>query len=218
MAEFEPVLLKRVDKEDSQSLSGYREDGGYSALAKALEMQPADLVQMVTDSALRGRGGAGFSCGTKWSFLPKNPDGPILMCVNGDESEPGTFNNRILLEEDPHQFLEGTIISCYATRAAVAYIYLRYEYGRSYRVLAKAIEELYDNNLLGKNILGTDFHLDIYLHRGAAAYGLSVEKPRSQGRCRPPRDPDQGGCAQVRSNLEHLSVSRPRCRPRPPQR
>src|SRR5262245_38953299 len=144
MAAFEPVLLRRVGKPDSQSLESYRADGGYRALAKAVnDMAPAQVVQVVKDSGLRGRGGAGFPCGLKWTFLPKDHPGPIFLCVNADESEPGTFNNRILMEEDPHQVLEGILLACYATRASVAYIYLRYEYGVAYRNMQKAIDELY---------------------------------------------------------------------------
>src|SRR5437899_11588038 len=171
MPEFEPVLLRRINQQASPWLDAYRADGGYAAATKALtQMTPAQVVELVKDSGLRGRGGAGFPCGLKWTFLPKDHPGQIFLCVNGDESEPGTFNNRILMEEDPHQFLEGIILACYATRASTAYIYLRYEYGRSFRVMQKAIDEAYANNLLGRNILGTDFHLDVFQHRGAGAY------------------------------------------------
>src|SRR5438445_76957 len=171
MPEFEPVLLRRVGKPDRQSLASYRADGGYRALTKAVnEMTPIQVVDAVKASGLRGRGGAGFPCGLKWTFLPKDHPGPIYLCVNADESEPCTFNNRILMEEDPHQVLEGILLASYATRTSVAYIYIRYEYGRSFRVLQKAIDELYANNLLGRNIWGKDFHLDVYLHRGAGAY------------------------------------------------
>src|SRR5438445_11198668 len=171
MADYEPVLLRRLGKPDSQSIETYRADGGYRALVRALnEMTPAQVVDVVKSSGLRGRGGAGFPCGMKWTFLPKDHPGPIYLCVNADESEPGTFNNRILMEEDPHQVLEGIVLASYATRTSTAYIYIRYEYSRSYRVLQKAIDELYANNLLGRNILGKDFHLDVYLHRGAGAY------------------------------------------------
>src|SRR5262245_48498765 len=104
---FEPILLARVGKPDSGSLASYQADGGYSALKKALELPPEEVIEVVRLSGLRGRGGAGFPCGMKWSFLPKNQTGPVYLCVNGDESEPGTFNNRILLEEDPHQVIEG---------------------------------------------------------------------------------------------------------------
>jgi NADH-quinone oxidoreductase subunit F len=194
MPTFEPVLLKRISKPDSTSLGGYRADGGYAALQKALGMAPDDVTKIVKDSGLRGRGGAGFSAGAKWSFLPKNHPGPIYLCANADESEPGTFNNRILMEQDPHQFLEGIAITCHAIRSHTAYIYLRYEYGRSYRVLNAAIRECYEAGLLGKNILGSGFDLDVYLHRGAGAYicgeetGLieSLEGKRAWPRIKPP--------------------------------
>src|SRR5262249_6781336 len=117
MADFEPVLLRRVGK-NAQGLAAYEADGGYRALRKAIwEMSPEQVTDAVKRSALRGRGGAGFPCGLKWTFLPKGHPGPIYLCVNIDESEPCTFNNRVLLEEDPHQVLEGILISCYATRA-----------------------------------------------------------------------------------------------------
>jgi len=121
MADFEPVLLRRVGKAGSQALDGYRADGGYRALTKALnEMTRAQVAEAVKDSGLRGRGGAGFPCGLKWTFLPKDHPGPVYLCVNADESEPCTFNNRILMEEDPHQVLEGVILASYATRASTA--------------------------------------------------------------------------------------------------
>jgi NADH-quinone oxidoreductase subunit F len=216
MAEFEPVLLRRVGKPGSQSLETYRADGGYRALAKALnEMAPAQVVQVVKDSGLRGRGGAGFPCGLKWTFLPKDHPGPIYLCVNADESEPGTFNNRILMEEDPHQILEGIMLACYATRATTAYLYIRYEYGRSYRVLQQAIDECYANNLLGRNILGKDFHLDVYQHRGAGAYicgeetGLieSLEGKRAWPRIKPPFPAVEGAFRKptVVNNIETLA-------------
>jgi NADH-quinone oxidoreductase subunit F len=216
MAEFEPVLLRRVGKPNSPSIDTYRADGGYRALTKALnEMTPAQVIDAVKSSGLRGRGGAGFPCGMKWTFLPKDHPGPIYLCVNADESEPGTFNNRILMEEDPHQVLEGIILACYATRASTAYIYLRYEYGRSYRVLQKAIDEAYANNLLGKNILGKDFHLDAYQHRGAGAYicgeetGLleSLEGKRAWPRIKPPFPAVEGAFRKptVVNNVETLA-------------
>ncbi len=195
MPEFEPVLLANVGKENSHTLAAYEAAGGYRALKKVLaEMSPADVVEMVKTSGLRGRGGAGFPTGLKWSFLPKDHPGPVYMCVNADESEPATFNNRILMEDDPHQLLEGSIISCYATRATTAYIYLRYEYPRALRRLQQAIDECYANGILGKNIFGSELSLDIYLHRGAAAYicgeetGLieSLEGRRGWPRIKPP--------------------------------
>ena len=216
MPTFEPVLLRRVGKPDSAALAGYQADGGYRAVARAItEMSPAQVVDLVKASGLRGRGGAGFPCGLKWTFLPKDHPGPIYLCVNADESEPCTFNNRVLMEEDPHQVLEGIILACYATRASTAYIYLRYEYGRAYRVLEKAIDELYAANLLGKNILGKGFHLDVYVHRGAGAYicgeetGLieSLEGKRGWPRIKPPFPAVEGAFRKptVVNNIETLA-------------
>jgi NADH-quinone oxidoreductase subunit F len=216
MPDFEPVLLRRINQPDSASLASYQADGGYRALAKALaDMTPAQVIDTVKVSGLRGRGGAGFPCGVKWTFLPKDHPGPIYLCVNADESEPCTFNNRILMEQDPHQVLEGIILASYATRASVAYIYLRYEYGRSFRTLQRAIDELYANNLLGKNILGKDFSLDVYLHRGAGAYicgeetGLieSLEGKRGWPRIKPPFPAVEGAFRKptVVNNIETLA-------------
>src|ERR1700730_6616557 len=216
MPDFEPVLLRRVGKPDSQSLASYRADGGYRALTKAVnEMTPAQVIDTVKSSGLRGRGGAGFPCGLKWTFLPKDHPGPIYLCVNGDESEPGTFNNRILMEEDPHQVLEGIMLACYATGASTAYLYLRYEYGRSFRVMQKAIDEAYASNLLGRNILGKDFHLDVFQHRGAGAYicgeetGLieSLEGKRAWPRIKPPFPAVEGAFRKptVVNNIETLA-------------
>src|SRR5262245_15708440 len=169
MANFEPVLSRRVGR--PLSLDAYRADGGYRTLEKALnEMSPAQIIDAVKSSGLRGRGGAGFPCGAKWGFLPKGHPGPIYLCVNGDESEPGTFNNRVLIEEDPHQVLEGIIIASYATRTSTAFFYLRYEYGRAWRVFQKAIDEAYARGFLGKDIFGKGFNLDVHMHRGAGAY------------------------------------------------
>jgi NADH-quinone oxidoreductase subunit F len=216
MADFEPVLLRRVGKPNSQSLQSYRDDGGYRALARALhEMSPAQVTAAVKDSGLRGRGGAGFPSGVKWGFLPKDHPGPIYLCVNADESEPCTFNNRILMEEDPHQVLEGILLAAYATRASTAYIYLRYEYGRSFRTMQAAVDECYANNLLGRNILGKEFHLDVYLHRGAGAYicgeetGLieSLEGKRGWPRIKPPFPAVEGAFRKptVMNNIETLA-------------
>ncbi len=141
MPQFEPVLLKRIHKPNSTSLASYRADGGYLALQKALEMAPLEVTTYIKDSGLRGRGGAGFPCGLKWTFLPKDHPGLIYLAVNADESEPATFNNRILMEKDPHQLLEGIAIACRAIKSNTAYIYVRYEYGRSYRVLQAAMDE-----------------------------------------------------------------------------
>ena len=121
---FEPVLLEAAGIDDGHTIESYRSRGGYAPLEKLLsEKQPPEVVEMVKSSGLRGRGGAGFMTGLKWTFLPKDHPGPIYLCVNADESEPGTFNNRILMEDDPHQVLEGTIISAYATHAIVSMLF-----------------------------------------------------------------------------------------------
>jgi NADH-quinone oxidoreductase subunit F len=193
MADFEPVLTRRAGR--PLDLNSYRADGGYRTLEKALnELQPAQVGDMVKASGLRGRGGAGFSCGLKWTFLPKDYQGPIFLCVNIDESEPCTFNNRYLIENDPHQVLEGVLLACYATRASTAYLYFRYEYGGAARIIQQAIDEAYASNLLGENILGKGLNVNAYVHRGAGAYicgeetGLieSLEGKRAWPRIKPP--------------------------------
>lgn len=215
MADFEPVLLANIGKQDSHTLSVYESSGGYQALRKMLSEHSAEeVIELVKASKLRGRGGAGFPTGLKWSFLPKDHPGPVYMCVNADESEPATFNNRILMEEDPHQLLEGSIISCYATRASTAYLYIRYEYPLAFRRLQAAIDECYAKGYLGKNILGSEFSLDIYLHRGAAAYicgeetGLieSLEGKRAWPRIKPPFPAVEGAFRKptVVNNVETL--------------
>jgi NADH-quinone oxidoreductase subunit F len=216
MADFEPVLLRRILRKASPSLDAYRADGGYRALQKAVhEMTPAQVVDTVKSSGLRGRGGAGFPTGLKWTFLPKDHPGPIYVCINADESEPCTFNNRILMEEDPHQVLEGIILSGYATRATTAYLYVRYEYGPATRAMQKAIDEAYAANLLGHNILGKDFHLDVFIHRGAGAYicgeetGLieSLEGKRAWPRIKPPFPAVEGAFRKptVVNNIETVA-------------
>jgi NADH-quinone oxidoreductase subunit F len=216
MPEYQPVLLRRILAKADVSLEAYRRDGGYRALTKALqEMTPSQVADVVKASGLRGRGGAGFPCGVKWTFLPKDHPGPIYLCVNADESEPCTFNNRILMEEDPHQVLEGILLASYATRASTAYIYVRYEYGKSARALQRAIDELYAAGMLGRNILGKDFSLDCYVHRGAGAYicgeetGLieSLEGKRAWPRIKPPFPAVEGAFRKptVVNNIETLA-------------
>ncbi len=144
MADYEPVLLASISKPNSHTLAVYQAGGGYQALRRVLrEQSPKEVLEVVRSSNLRGRGGAGFPTGLKWSFLPEKHPGPFFMCVNADESEPGTFCNRVLMELDPHQVLEGTMLACYATRASTAYIYLRYEDPLSFRRLQAAIDECY---------------------------------------------------------------------------
>ena len=193
MAEYEPVLLRNVGVESSRTLKVYESRGGYQALRKALKMTPQVVVDEVKAANLRGRGGAGFPAGVKWGFLPKDRSSTYL-CVNGDESEPPTFTNRVLMEEDPHQLIEGAIITAFATQAQVAYIYMRIEFHRQFHVLQRAIDEAYEAGYLGRNVLGTGFGLECYIHRGAGAYvcgeetGLieSLEGKRGRPRIKPP--------------------------------
>ena len=213
MATFEPVLSRNWAVPDSHTLKVYESRGGYQAARKALATDPDSVLNIVKDSELRGRGGAGFPCGLKWSFLPKDRK-ETLMCVNADESEPATFNNRILMEKDPHQFLEGILIACFATKASTAYIYLRFEYIHAYNVLETAIAEARAAGHLGKNIYGTGFNLDVWVHRGAGAYicgeetGLieSLEGKRGWPRIKPPFPAIEGAFRKptVVNNVETL--------------
>ena len=193
MAEYEPVLLRNVGVENSRSLEVYRSRGGYQAVAKAFQSAPEEIVEEVKKANLRGRGGAGFPAGVKWTFLPKDRT-RTLLCVNADESEPPTFSNRVLMESDPHQLIEGIIIAGYATRSQVAYIYMRVEFHEQFHVMQRALDEAYAAGLLGKNILNSGYDLEVYLHRGAGAYvcgeetGLieSLEGKRGWPRIKPP--------------------------------
>src|SRR5690349_3237196 len=193
MAEFEPVLLRRIGKPNSASLETYRADGGYRALHKALhEMTPAQVVQLVKDSGLRGRGGAGFPCGLKWTFLPKlapgQDPGIRYLAVNADESEPGTFKDRLLMDFDPHLMLEGIAICAHACRIRTAFVFIRGEYHHQAKVVERAIQEAYAAGIFGPapgataresssaavssatSDLRPPLGLDCYLHKGAGAY------------------------------------------------
>jgi NADH-quinone oxidoreductase subunit F len=194
MARFEPVLTRHFDVENIRALDGYKAHGGYQAAEKAIKtMSPEEVVEVVKAANLRGRGGAGFPAGVKWTFLPKDRT-VTYLCVNADESEPGTFSNRVLMERDPHQVLEGVLITGYATRTTVAYIYIRVEFHEQFHILQKALDEAYAAGYFGKNILGTDFSMECYIHRGAGAYvcgeetGLieSLEGKRGWPRIKPP--------------------------------
>jgi NADH-quinone oxidoreductase subunit F len=182
------------DGHDLVELDAYRAAGGYEALAKALrEMKPAEVAAEVSASNLRGRGGAGFPAGRKWSFLP-NDGRPRYLCINGDESEPGSFSNRDLIELNPHLVIEGTLCAGYAIGAAGAFIYLRGEFYEGARILQQAIEAARAAGLCGANILGSGFSLDVVVHRGAGAYICgeetalleSLEGKRGHPRVRPP--------------------------------
>src|SRR3989454_10929270 len=164
----EPLLLARFKLENSHSLEVYRQNGGYEALKKVLSgMSPDDVINEVKKSALRGRGGAGFPTGMKWSFVPKDSPKPKYVVCNADESEPGTFKDRYLMERDPHMLIEGTLIAAYALGAEVNYIYTRGEYRYLIEIMDRALEEARAAGLLGKNILESDFSSEIYSHTGA---------------------------------------------------
>jgi len=214
----EKVLLARVGRRDSRSIESYLEDGGYEALRTVLTdgWTAEKLTDEVKKSGLRGRGGAGFPTGVKWTFVPKDTKGkPVYLLCNADESEPGTFKDRLLMEEDPHQVIEGVILSSYAIKCRNAYIYIRGEFYLGARILNRALEEAYAKGFLGQNILGSGFSLDVTVHRGAGAYicgeetGLieSLEGKRGQPRIKPPFPALVGvfGCPTIVNNVETLA-------------
>ena len=192
------IVFKNIDREGwTPDIDCYLKDGGYEELKKALTMQPQDIVSEVKTSGVRGRGGAGFPCGAKWGFIRPGETKPIYLICNADESEPGTFKDRYIIHQDPHQLLEGMIISCFAVNARLAYIYIRGEFPLGAKILEQAIKEAKEHGFLGKNILGSGFDLEIYVHRGAGAYicgeetGLieSLEGKRPYPRIKPPYFP-----------------------------
>jgi NADH-quinone oxidoreductase subunit F len=177
------------------SLADYERAGGYQALRKILgKVPPAEVTETVKKSGLRGRGGAGFPTGIKWGFLPKDYQGPKYLCCNADESEPGTFKDRQLIERDPHQMIEGMLIACYAIGAETAYIYIRGEFVLGSQILDRALAEARSAGYVGRDILGTDSSIDIWVHRGAGAYICgeetalleSLEGKRGLPRVKPP--------------------------------
>ncbi|THK39468.1 NADH-quinone oxidoreductase subunit NuoF [Ensifer sp. MPMI2T] len=192
---YEPVLLKNVEVTNGHLLSSYEAGGGYQALRKVLsEYTPDEVVELVKQSNLRGRGGAGFPTGMKWSFVPKGGDKPKYLCCNADEGEPGTFKDRIIMERDPHQLIEALAVSGYAIGAETAYVYIRGEYVAAIRRLEQAIAEAHERGYLGKGILGSDFNFTVHIHCGAGAYICgeetamleSLEGKRAQPRLKPP--------------------------------
>jgi NADH-quinone oxidoreductase subunit F len=194
MTKLTPVLSAHWDEADSFTITAYKRNGGYTAIAKALEMQPDEVIQLVKDSGLRGRGGAGFPTGNKWGFIPQGDNKEHYLVVNADESEPGTCKDTPLLMANPHVLIEGVIIGSYAIRANHAFIYIRGEVTHVVRRVQQAIEDAYAAGLLGKNILGKGFDLELVLHVGAGAYICgeetalldSLEGFRGQPRLRPP--------------------------------
>ncbi len=209
------VIRNYVDRPDSYTIGSYLSSGGYSALRKALGMAPGEVTDAVKKSGLRGRGGAGFPAGIKWSFIPPDSKKPIYLCCNADESEPGSFKDREILEKDPHQMIEGIIIACYAIRSHKAYIYIRGEMPYGAKRIQQAIEEAYKHGYLGKNILLSGFDLDMKLYIGAGAYicgeetGLleSIEGKKGEPRPKPPFPAQVGlfGCPTIVNNVETLA-------------
>src|SRR4051812_49038954 len=160
----EPLQLKRMHIKNGHTLKVYQETGGYESLKKAMNMSADDIINEVKASALRGRGGAGFPTGMKWSFVPRQSPKPKYIVCNADESEPGTFKDRYLLERDPHSLIEGMIIGGYAIGATTGYIYTRGEYKYLIDIMDVALAEAYDAGYLGNNILGSGFSMNIYTH------------------------------------------------------
>ncbi len=217
---FSAILSRNFNLGHPASLKEYESSGGYVGLRNAIVMSPADVEKTVTNSGLRGRGGAGFLTGRKWSFLEKKTPGPRYLVVNADEMEPGTFKDRFIMEHDPHTLIEGIIIAGYATGIASGYIFIRYEYAEAARALATAISEAKDAGYLGVNILGSGFSMDITIHRSAGRYECgeetallnALEGKRANPRSKPPFPPVAGlwmrptiiNNAETISNVPHI--------------
>src|SRR3974390_316753 len=221
-------ILKYADQPGyTPDIECYLRHGGYEVLKKALALPPKTLPdgkavsgpEQIRDdvklSGLRGRGGAGFSCGLKWSFVDRKSGKPIYLICNADESEPGTFKDKQIIYKDPHQMIEGMIISCYANDVHLAYIYIRGEFVEGAKILNRALTEARAKNFLGRNILGSGYDLEIHVHRGAGAYicgeetGLieSLEGKRAYPRIKPPYFPPVLGlylCPTIVNNVETL--------------
>ncbi|MBD3288567.1 NADH-quinone oxidoreductase subunit NuoF [candidate division KSB1 bacterium] len=210
------ILLNFERNGKSHTLESYKQRSGYKTVEAAFKKySPADIVEEVKKSGIRGRGGAGFPAGLKWSFLPKDSDKPVYLICNGDEGEPGTFKDRVILEENPHMLIEGIILSSYAINAKHAYIYIRGEYGYALRQTQQAVDEAYKAGYLGEKLPGTGYQCDITVHKGAGAYvvgdetGLmnSIEGKKGQTRNKPPFPAVEGlyGCPTIINNVETLA-------------
>jgi len=209
------IITQRFGIPDVTSMDVYLQHGGYQGLRKALGMKPEDVINEVKKSGLRGRGGAGFNAGMKWGFVPKQTDKPKYVVCNADESEPGTCKDRVLMEYDPHQLIEGIAIAGYAIQAHQGYIYIRGEYRYLMEILDRAIAESYEHGYLGGKILGSDFDFDLATHTGAGAYECgeetallnSLEGLRGYPRVKPPFPAVVGlyGCPTIINNVETLS-------------
>lgn len=212
----EPLQLKRMHIKDGHTLKVYRETGGYKSLEKALKMAPADIIEEVKKSALRGRGGAGFPTGMKWSFVPKDSPKTKYVVCNADESEPGTFKDRYLMERDPHALIEGMLIAGFALGSTTGYIYTRGEYRYLIDIMDVALAEAREAGILGDNVMGSGFKMDIHTHTGAGAYICgeetallsSLEGFRGHPRMKPPFPAVEGVYASptVVNNVETLTA------------
>src|SRR6187549_2375933 len=212
----EPLQLKRVGMENGHTLKVYQKTGGYESLKKALKMTPADIIEEVKKSALRGRGGAGFPTGMKWSFVPKENPKPKYVVCNADESEPGSFKDRYLMERDPHSMIEGMIIAAWALGSNTGYIYTRGEYKYLIDIMDAAIIECREAGILGKSVIGSKFSFDLHTHTGAGAYICgeetallsSLEGFRGHPRMKPPFPAISGLYASptVVNNVETLTA------------
>ncbi len=212
----EPLQLKRMHIKDGHTLKVYRETGGYKSLEKALKMAPADIIEEVKKSALRGRGGAGFPTGMKWSFVPKDSPKTKYVVCNADESEPGTFKDRYLMERDPHALIEGMLIAGFALGSTTGYIYTRGEYRYLIDIMDVALAEAREAGILGDNVMGSGFKMDIHTHTGAGAYICgeetallsSLEGYRGHPRMKPPFPAVEGVYASptVVNNVETLTA------------
>ena len=210
---MEPLLLPRIP--GLETIATYEANDGYKMLRKALAMKPEEIIEEVKKSNLRGRGGACFPTGLKWSFMPKQTEKPKYLCVNGDESEPGTFKDRQIFESNPHLLIEGTVIACYAMGITTAYIYVRGEYNKWIRMLQKALDDAYARGYVGRDILDSGFSTEVYIHRGAGAYICgeesalmnSLEGERGYPRVKPPFPAQYGlwGCPTTINNVETIA-------------
>lgn len=211
------ILFEHIDKPGIRHLEAYRQHGGYKAVEKALQaMSPAEVVSEVITSGLRGRGGAGFQTGTKWNFLAKPEGVPRYLVCNADESEPGTFKDRYLMEKIPHMLIEGMIVSSFALGVNTAYIYIRGEYFYLYNIMEEAIAEAYKAGWLGQNICNSGYNLELHMHIGAGAYICgeetalleSLEGKRGNPRIKPPFPAVAGlyGCPTVVNNVETIAA------------
>ena len=213
---MEKIVLP--DIKELHNLDVYMQNGGFTAVRKAFSQSTDDIIDQVKKSGLRGRGGAAFATGLKWSFMPKTTDKPKYLCVNGDESEPGSFKDRQIFEFNPHQLIEGILITCYAIGAKVAYIYIRGEYHKWIKLLQKALDDDYARGFIGEKMKETfniDFSCDIYIHKGAGAYICgeesslmnSIEGKRGYPRVKPPFPAQNGlwGCPTTINNVETIT-------------